>query len=77
MSSRCIETEKVSARNRRVVFINDSPFSRLKSVPICAVQMKEGFWKRRLDKNREITIPKQLQKIRESGVLDKLLTSVW
>ena len=56
-----------------VVSTTNSPFCRLKPIPIRAVRMQEGFWKPRMDKNATVTLKSQMQKLRETGVLDNFL----
>lgn len=42
----------------------------LKSVPIGAIRMGEGFWKARMDANREHGIPRLLEHLEDHGVID-------
>lgn len=44
--------------------------TRLKSVPIAAVKMGEGFWKARMDANRKHGIPRLLKHLEDHGVID-------
>ena len=44
--------------------------TRLRSVPIGAVEMGEGFWKARMDRNHERGIPRLLEHLEDHGVVD-------
>ena len=56
---------------RGVIILNDeSPFYKLKSIPLSAVEMEKGFWKERMDKNRENGLLKLLQLFEEHGIVD-------
>jgi DUF1680 family protein len=46
---------------------NDYP---IKSVPVSAVQLSEGFWENRVETNRKVTIPYCLAQCEESGRID-------
>ncbi|MGQ9479737.1 MAG: glycoside hydrolase family 127 protein [Thermoproteota archaeon] len=47
-----------------------SPYSRLHSVPIECVKLKEGFWARRLEVIRKVTIPSQYLLLEKTGRID-------
>lgn len=53
-----------------VIAISESPFARLHDVPVRAVELGEGFWKDRIDKNRDNSIPMLLRLLEEHGVVD-------
>jgi DUF1680 family protein len=46
---------------------NDYP---IKPVPVSAVKLSDGFWQRRVETNRKVTIPYSLAKCEESGRID-------
>jgi DUF1680 family protein len=52
------------------VNISNSPFSKLKPVPLDAVTMKEGFWNKRIESNAVNSIPKLLELLESHGVID-------
>lgn len=52
---------------------HDSPFARLHSVPVGAVKMQDGFWKKRMLKNQKVAIPAVLRRLEEHGVVDNFL----
>ncbi len=43
------------------------------AIPLQAVQINDGFWKPRIDGNRQISLPYQYQQLKISGVLDNFL----
>ncbi len=55
-----------------VVSTERSPYCQLRPVPISAVTMLPGFWKARMDANRERGIPNLYRLLEEHGVLDNL-----
>lgn len=55
-----------------VVETTHSPYAKLNPVPVRAVKMQTGFWKTRMDVNREVSIPKLYDLLEEHGVLDNL-----
>lgn len=55
-----------------VVDTAKSPYAKLHPVPIRAVKMKDGFWKKRMDANRESGIPELYRLLEQHGVLDNL-----
>lgn len=48
----------------------NSPFARLHTVPIRAVQMGPGFWAQRIDTNRRRSLPSLLEQLETHGVVD-------
>ncbi|MGQ9631736.1 MAG: glycoside hydrolase family 127 protein [bacterium] len=56
-----------------VVSTARSPFCKLRPVPIRAVRMGSGFWKARMDTNTEVTLSKQMEKLRGRGTLENFL----
>jgi len=57
-------------RERGVVSTTASPCCRLRPVPIRAVTLEPGFWHRRLQVNRDVSIPLMLRLLEEHGVVD-------
>lgn len=47
--------------------------TKLRPVPANAVEMRDGFWKRRMDLNHEFGIPKLLSHLEEHGVVDNFM----
>jgi len=60
----------LSAAAQGVLHLDESPYARLKSVPVRAVRMGEGFWAPRMRVNVERSIPTMLQLLEEHGVVD-------
>ena len=58
---------------RGVVFTDNSPFAKLKSVPLSAVRMDEGFWKTRMRNNIHKAIPAVYKALREYGYLENFI----
>ena len=53
--------------------IIDSDKTKLKFIPIRAVEMRDGFWKTKMDKNHRIGIPKLLEHLESHGVVDNFM----
>ncbi len=58
------ENEKI------IVNTKNSPFAKLKPVPLNAVKMHEGFWLKRIEANVNNSIPKLLELLESHGVMD-------
>jgi len=56
-----------------IAFVNNSPFAKLKSVPISAVKMDEGFWKTRMKNNVEKGIPSIYGFLKKEGILNNFI----
>ncbi len=56
--------------NAVAVDTSNSPFARLKPVPLTAVTLTDEFWAPRRRINREVTIPSQYRLLEETGRLD-------
>lgn len=50
--------------------IVESKKTTLKSVPIGAVRLRDGFWKTKMDRNHDLGLPDLLKNLREHGVID-------
>ena len=53
-----------------IVDLSASPNARLKSVPVTAVKLTDGFWAPRLRINRDTTVPSQHRYLEETGRID-------
>ena len=53
-----------------VVDTSQSPYSRLRPVPVDAVALADAFWAPRLRTNRETTLPTQHEHLERTGRLD-------
>ena len=53
-----------------VVDTTNSPYARLKPVPINAVTLTDDFWAPRMRVNREVTLAAQYQLLEETGRID-------
>ncbi len=47
-----------------------SPYARLKPISIGSISLKEGFWKARLQSNRDVTLPTQFALLESTGRLE-------
>lgn len=47
--------------------------TRLRSVPVGAVKMRDGFWKRRMDRNHEHGIPRLREHLESHGLVDNFM----
>jgi len=66
--------EKGIERGKRgIVFTDNSPFATLKSVPISAVKMNDGFWKARMEANAQAGIPSLYRLFKEKGIFDNFI----
>jgi len=73
MSSKHLEGQRISWQDAGVVSTMNSPFCKLKPVPVRAVRMNTGFWKPRMETMAIVTLKRQMQEIRKSGVLDDFM----
>jgi DUF1680 family protein len=53
-----------------IVDTSNSPYARLKPVPLTAVSLTDAFWAPRLRINREITLPGQYRLLEDTGRID-------
>lgn len=60
----------LSPHERGVTHTAASPYVRLKAVPICAVRLREGFWRPRLEANVHTSLPTMYRLLEEHGVID-------
>jgi len=64
------ETPRDDWRSQGILHLDHSPYAKLRSVPIRAVKMGEGFWSARMRVNLERSIPTLLELLEEHGVVD-------
>ncbi|MBM4023919.1 MAG: hypothetical protein FJ280_00710 [Planctomycetes bacterium] len=57
-------------RSQGILYLEDSPHAKLRSVPVRAVKLGEGFWSRRMQVTVERSIPTLLPLMEEKGVVD-------
>jgi DUF1680 family protein len=48
----------------------ESEKAQLRFVPVGAVKMRDGFWKKKMDRNNEKALPRLIAELREHGVVD-------
>lgn len=58
------------AMSRGVTHVDASAHAVLRSVPIGAVALHDGFWRDRVEANRTVGIPRLLERLEEHGVVD-------
>jgi DUF1680 family protein len=63
----------VSSHGGPVVDLSRSPFAKLHPIRTGDVVLSDRFWLPRITRNREVTIPAQLQQCKETGRIDNLL----
>jgi len=64
------ETPRDDWRSQGILHLDHSPYAKLRSVPIRAVKMGEGFWSARMRVSLERSIPTLLELLEEHGVVD-------
>ena len=57
-------------RSQGILHLDHSPYAKLRSVPVRAVTMGEGFWSPRMRVNLERSIPSLLELLEQHGVVD-------
>lgn len=53
-----------------VIALNKSPFASMCPLPLQAVRLNDRFWAPRLQTNRSVTLPSQIQQCEETGRID-------
>ena len=66
-----------SAQPAQVVDTSRSPFARLHTLPLDAVNLAGGFWEPRRRINREVTLPSQYRHLEDTGRLDNFPYYAW
>jgi len=60
-------------KNSGVLDLSRSPYAKLKTVPVSAVTIRDGFWQRRRQTNVESSIPSMHDELIEHGRMDNFL----
>ena len=60
-------------KNAGIVDLSRSPFAKLKTVPVSAVEIEEGFWSKRRVTNVESSIPSMHDELLEHGRMNNFL----
>ncbi len=60
-------------QNKGVIDLSNSPYAKLKTVPVSAVTIEEGFWSKRRATNVQSSIPSMYDKLVEHGRMDNFL----
>ncbi|HNY42966.1 MAG TPA: glycoside hydrolase family 127 protein, partial [Bryobacteraceae bacterium] len=66
----CLFAAMLPGADRVVMNLEQSPYARVKNVPISAVTMRDGFWQPRMTTNVERSIPTLLALLEEHGIVD-------
>jgi len=64
---------KTDWRDAGVIDLSDSPYAKLKTVPVRAVVIQEGFWSQRRKTNLMASIPSMREELLEHGRMDNFL----
>lgn len=56
-----------------VIDLSRSPYARLKTIPVSAVKIRDGFWQRRRNTNVNLSIPSMHDELIEHGRMDNFL----
>jgi len=65
--------EGPSAGDKGVLDLTNSPYSKMRMVPIRAVKLNEGFWAKRMKTNLEASIPFTYQEMEDHGRFDNFV----
>jgi hypothetical protein len=65
-----LQAGEPSWKSEGIIHVTRSPYAKLHSVPVRAVQLGEGFWASRMRVNAERSIPTLLDLLEEHGVVD-------
>src|SRR5277367_5766341 len=60
-------------QNKGVIDLSKSPYAKLKTVPVSAVTIEEGFWSKRRATNVQSSIPSMYDQLVEHGRMDNFL----
>src|SRR5277367_4173398 len=60
-------------QNKGVIDLSKSPYAKLKTVPVSAVTIEEGFWSKRRATNVQSSIPSMYDQLIEHGRMDNFL----
>jgi hypothetical protein len=67
------KAEKTDWKNAGVIDLSNSPYAKLKTVPIRAVVIQHGFWSQRRKTNLVASIPSMHDELLEHGRMDNFL----
>jgi len=60
-------------QDKGVIDLSNSPYAKLKTVPVSAVTIKEGFWSKRRTTNVQSSMPSMYDQLIEHGRMDNFL----
>src|SRR5882757_1108654 len=66
-------TPKTDWKNAGVIDLSNSPYAKLKTVPVSAVVIQDGFWSQRRKTNLIASIPSMHDELLEHGRMDNFL----
>src|ERR1019366_5449300 len=64
---------KADWKNAGVIDLSNSPYAKLKTVPVRAVVIQDGFWSKRRKANLVSSIPSMHDELLEHGRMDNFL----
>jgi hypothetical protein len=67
------KAKKTDWKDAGVIDLSNSPYSKLKTVPVRAVVIQEGFWSQRRRTNLVASIPSMHEELVEHGRMDNFL----
>jgi uncharacterized protein len=67
------KTQVTDWRDAGVIDLSSSPYAKLKTVPVRAVVIQDGFWSKRRDTNLNASIPSMRDQLLEHGRMDNYL----
>jgi DUF1680 family protein len=67
------KAKKTDWKDAGVIDLSNSPYAKLKTVPVRAVVIQDGFWSRRRRTNLVASIPSMRQELLEHGRMDNFL----
>jgi DUF1680 family protein len=65
--------ETPSGREKGIIDLTNSPYAKMRAVPIRAVKISDGFWGKRMKVNREASIPFTHRQMEDHGRFDNFL----
>lgn len=65
--------ETASASEKGIIDLTNSPYAKMRTVPIRAIQMNDGFWAKRIKVNLEASLPFTYQQMVDHGRFDNFL----
>jgi hypothetical protein len=67
------KTNKTGWRDSGVIDLNNSPYAKLKTVPVSAAVIRDGFWSQRRKTNLMASIPSMHDELLQHGRMDNFL----